>query len=43
MRIERLRDSTLGDLPRPGIGVVDGRTGAIAVVSFDELPEEERG
>ena len=43
MRIERLRDLHAGDLPRPGIDVVDGPNGReIAVVNFDELPEEER-
>ena len=43
MRIERLRDLHAGDLPRPGIDVVDGPNGReIAVVNFDELPDEER-
>jgi N utilization substance protein A len=43
MRIERLRDLHAGDLPRPGIDVVDGPNGKeIAVVNFDELPDEER-
>jgi N utilization substance protein A len=43
MQIERLIDLHSGDLPRPGIDVVDGPNGReIAVVNWDELPDEER-
>jgi N utilization substance protein A len=43
MQIERLIDLHAGDLPRPGIDVVDGPTGReIAVVNWDELPDSER-
>ena len=43
MLVERLRDLHSGDLPRPGIDVVDGPNGReIAVVDWDTLPEEER-
>jgi N utilization substance protein A len=43
MRIERLVDLHAGDLPRPGIDVVDGPNGReIAVVDWDTLPDEER-
>ena len=43
MQIERLIDLHAGDLPRPGIDVVDGPNGReIAVVNWDELPDSER-
>src|ERR1700761_9626612 len=43
MRIERLVDLHAGDLPRPGIDVVDGPNGReIAVVDWETLPDEER-
>jgi N utilization substance protein A len=43
MAIERLRDLHAGDLPRPGIDVVDGPKGReIAVVDWQTLPDEER-
>jgi N utilization substance protein A len=42
MTIQRLRDLHAGELPRPGIDVVDGPNGReIAVVLWDELPAEE--
>ena len=42
MTIQRLRDLHAGELPRPGIDVVDGPNGReIAVVQWDELPPEE--
>ena len=43
MLVERLRDLHAGDLPRPGIDVVDGPNGReIAVIDWDHLPAEER-
>ena len=43
MLVERLSDLHAGDLPRPGIDVVDGPNGReIAVIDWDTLPAEER-
>jgi N utilization substance protein A len=43
MLVERLRDLHSGDLPRPGIDVVDGPNGReIAVIDWERLPAEER-
>jgi N utilization substance protein A len=43
MIVERLRDLHAGDLPRPGIDVIDGPDGReIAVVDWTALPDDER-